>query len=418
MKETALIAPRTAVRDALRGVVSGALVLVACSGGADSVALAAAVAAESDRVGRSTRSRGHAIRAGAVVVDHGLQAGSDAVAERAAEQCRNLGLDPVIVRRVTVLAGKECKRKVRKRGECDESPCGISASEAVARDARYTALLDVAVETGAEAILLGHTLDDQAESVLLGLARGSGTRSLAAMAGESVRECDAGVEDHARHDPGSAANLLQGGRRGELVSVRLIRPFLAITRAQTEAACAAQGLEPWHDPTNALTGSTAPLRNRVRNEVMPQLSEVFGPGIVANLARTADLSRQDADALDGDAAEVCQEAIRREGHPTEGWEAPRFGSDLWIDVASVTGVPAAVRRRVIKQAISQLTGSTQITFAHVDAVDALVTRWCGQGETHLPTGATARRERGTIILSEGAHMPRKPPNQGEASARI
>jgi tRNA(Ile)-lysidine synthase len=137
---------RRAVRAALP---AEGLVLVALSGGPDSLALAAATAFEA------------AGRAGAVIVDHGLQAGSAAIAEAAAEQARSLQLDPVIVVAVTVGA--------------DGGP------EAAARAARYRALSEAAASLGASAVLLGHTLDDQAETVLLGLARGSGATSLQGM---------------------------------------------------------------------------------------------------------------------------------------------------------------------------------------------------------------------------------------------
>ncbi|MFC7880099.1 tRNA lysidine(34) synthetase TilS, partial [Isoptericola sp. NPDC057391] len=208
MADPALAAARAAVRAELGdlardgGLGPGGLVLVACSGGADSLALAAAAALEAPRVGRSVRSAGFAVRVGAVVVDHGMQPGSAAVAATAAARCRDLGLDPVLVRGVRVDAGP-----------------GSTGPEGAARTARYAALDAVAEETGAVAVLLGHTLDDQAESVLLGLARGSGARSLAGMP----------------------------RRRG-----RYRRPFLGLRRAQTEAVCAAVGADFWTDPTNLL----------------------------------------------------------------------------------------------------------------------------------------------------------------------
>ncbi|WP_129339874.1 tRNA lysidine(34) synthetase TilS, partial [Cellulomonas endophytica] len=238
----AVAAVRTAVRRGLADLPPGGLVLVACSGGADSLALAAATAFVAER----SRRRGPApgLRAGAVVVDHGLQAGSAAVAARAAEACRGLGLDPVEVVAV------------------DVAPVG--GPEGAARAARHAALADAAARHGAAAVLLGHTLDDQAEGVLLGLARGSGPRSLAGMP----------------------------ARRGVLR-----RPLLGLRRSQTAAACTALGLEPWQDPTNA-PGPGAPRRSRVRGEVLPVLEAVLGPGVVPALARSADASREAADALD------------------------------------------------------------------------------------------------------------------------
>ena len=187
--DPATAAVRVAVRATLSECAAGDLVLVACSGGADSLALAAAVAFEAPR---------RAVRAGAVVVDHGLVAGSAEVARRASEQCGALGLAPVSRATVDVLTG----------------PGGLEAS---ARDARHGALAEAAARHGARFVLLGHTLDDQAEQVLLGLARGSGARSLAGMPR---------ARDHVR------------------------RPLLGVSRDQTRASCVAQGLTWWDDPMN------------------------------------------------------------------------------------------------------------------------------------------------------------------------
>ncbi|MEN1976940.1 tRNA lysidine(34) synthetase TilS, partial [Cellulomonas olei] len=239
----AVAATRSAVAASVADLPDGARVLVACSGGPDSLALAAATAFVATAGGRGR------LRAGAVVVDHGLQPGSADVASRAAAACRRLGLDPVEVVAVDVT--------------------GPGGPEAAARAARTGALESAAGRLGAAAVLLGHTRDDQAEGVLLGLARGSGARSLAGMA--PVR------------------GLLR-------------RPLLAVTRAQTVAACAALGLDPWHDPTNAGAAPGDPRRSRVRAHVMPVLERELGPGVAAALARSAELLREDADALDALAA--------------------------------------------------------------------------------------------------------------------
>ncbi|GMA95380.1 hypothetical protein GCM10025881_22040 [Pseudolysinimonas kribbensis] len=210
--------------------------------GPDSLALAAAVAFEAPRAG---------VAAGAVVVDHGLQTGSARVAERAALQARDLGLDPVTVVRVEVGAA--------------------GGPEAAARDARYAALEQAARAAGADAVLLGHTLDDQAETVLLGLARGSGAASLQGMA------------------------PMNGLWR---------RPLLGIRRAQTRQACADAGLEPWHDPHNDDPGFA---RVRVRRNVLPVLERELGPGVAEALARTAEQLREDNEALDAFAGEVAED---------------------------------------------------------------------------------------------------------------
>ncbi|MFS0706264.1 tRNA lysidine(34) synthetase TilS, partial [Cellulomonas sp. 179-A 9B4 NHS] len=287
----AVAAVRTAVRRALADVPAGAAVLVACSGGADSLALAAGLASEARRRARA----GAPLVAGAVVVDHGLQAGSAAVADAAAAACRGLGLDPVHVVRVAVGAA--------------------GGPEAAARTARYAALDDVARRTGAVAVLLGHTLDDQAEGVLLALARGSGERALAGM--RPVR------------------GLLR-------------RPLLGVRRTATEDACAAEGLVPWHDPTNGRaadpTGDALPLRSRVRRDVLPLLEDVLGPGVAQALARTADALAESADALDGLADDLLRAADVGAGAATD---AGADGPVVVLDVPALAAAPPAVRRRAL-----------------------------------------------------------------------
>ena len=209
-------------------LAAGDLVLIACSGGADSMALAEAAAFEGPRWGAG-------IRVGAVIIDHGLQSGSAEVAARTAEVLTARGLEPVLVRRVEV--GR------------------AGGTEAAARDARYRAFEAAAAETGARAIALAHTLNDQAETVLLGLARGSGSRSLAGM--RAITE-------------------------GEKFSY--LRPFLNLTRSTTEAACEGAGIEFWQDPMN---DDEAYSRVRVRKNVLPALEAELGPGIAEALLATA-----------------------------------------------------------------------------------------------------------------------------------
>ncbi|MFE5334339.1 tRNA lysidine(34) synthetase TilS [Isoptericola sp. NPDC056573] len=360
--DPALAAARAAVRAELGDLARsgrltpGDLVLVACSGGADSLALAAAAALEAPRVGRSVRSPGFAVRVGAVVVDHGMQPGSAAVAATAAARARGLGLDPVLVRSVRVDAGP-----------------GSTGPEGAARSARYAALDDVAREAGAVAVLLGHTQDDQAESVLLGLARGSGARSLAGMP----------------------------RRRG-----RYRRPFLGLRRAQTEAVCAAVGVDFWTDPTNLLpvdgvdgvdgvAGADAPARTRVRAAVVPVLEDALGPGVVESLARTADQLRADADALDALAADLLSAAT-----------VPPAASEMVLDVGPLAEAHAALRRRALRSAALAVgcpPGAT--TARHVDALDALVVSWRGQGTVHLPGDARALRACGRLYLRPAEPHP-------------
>jgi len=312
---------RADVRRAVRGVLAdeapGALVLVALSGGPDSLALAAATAFEAPRAG---------LRAGAVVVDHGLQPGSADVAERAAGQARGLGLDPVLVRRVTV--------------------DGAGGPEAAARSARYAALDEAARASGAGSVLLGHTLDDQAETVLLGLARGSGAGSLQGMA---VR------------------------------SGRWVRPLLAVRRATTVAACADEGLDPWTDPHNA---DPAFARVRVRERVLPVLERELGPGVAEALARTADALREDDEALDRFADEVAEEL------------ADHAEAGISLDVRGLAVNPPALRQRLVRLAVHGEFGVT-LTRAQTLEVTRLVTDWHGQGAVHLP-GVTVVRTAGRL----------------------
>jgi len=329
-------AARLAVRTAVEDLPGGALVLVACSGGPDSLALAAAAAFALPRAG---------LRAGAVVVDHGLQEGSADVAARAAAQCRALGLDPVEVRRVEVGAA--------------------GGMEAAARDARYGALDEAAARLSAAAVLLGHTLDDQAETVLLGLARGSGARSLAGMA--------------------AARGILR-------------RPLLGMRRAQLLEVCAAAGLDPWHDPTN--TDPHGPRRSALRARVMPALAEVLGPGVPEALARTAAQLREDAEALDPLAARLLEDATRADDGAPRG-DGPREAAvGQRYDVATLAAEPPAIRRRTLRlAALAAGAGAGALSREHVLALDALVVAYRGQGPVALPDGARGQRERGMLILS-------------------
>jgi tRNA(Ile)-lysidine synthase len=287
-------------------------VLVALSGGPDSLALAAATAFVGPRLG---------IRAGAVIVDHQLQSGSDAVAERAAAQAAALGLAPVRVVRVTV---------------------GDSGGpEASARAARYDGLASVAAEVGAVAVLLGHTLDDQAETVLLGLARGSGSGSLQGMA--------------------PVAGLYR-------------RPLLGIPRSTTVQACADAGLEPWNDPHN---DDRRYARVRVRTNVLPALEAELGPGVAEALARTADQLREDEEAFATMIEEVAEEL------------AEFVDGGIALPVAALAANPAAVRQRLIRFVVQSEFG-VSLSRAHTLEVARLVTDWHGQGPVDVPGVVVAR----------------------------
>jgi tRNA(Ile)-lysidine synthase len=319
---------RLAVRRVLHDVLTASpdphpLVLAACSGGADSMALAAALAFEAPRLG---------VRAGAVTVDHGLQVGSEGRAQEVAVRLRALGLDPVDTVGVTV--GRQ------------------GGPEAAARDARYAALDATAERRGAAAVLLGHTRDDQAETVLLGLARGSGTRSLAGMAAVSGT----------------------GGRYR--------RPFLLLDRGTVRRGCLAQGITVWEDPHNQ---DPAYTRSRIRHEALPVLEKSLGKGVVEALARTAQLSRDDADALDQWAADA---------------EADVAGDDGSLDATRLYALPPAVRRRVLRRAAVAAGSPPGFLFArHIEEVDRLVTGWHGQKALNLPGGVAVLRANGRLFFT-------------------
>jgi tRNA(Ile)-lysidine synthase len=315
---SAVAATRLAVRTELATVPEGSVVLVGCSGGPDSLALAGAVGFEAPKLG---------LKAAGLVVDHALQPGSTAVAEAAAEQCRELGLDPVEVQTV----------RVARRG---------AGPEGAARSARYTALEDTAERLGAAVVLIGHTRDDQAEQVLLGLARGSGSRSLSGMP----------------------------RRRGLFV-----RPFIALSRSETEAACEAYGIEPWRDPHNE-----DPTFARVRARgFLRALEDELGPGIGAALARSAEMLREDADYLEDQAR-----ALR-----------PELGKGPW-SAARLAGLPRALRTRVWRLlAVEAGSGAGSLTAAHVESLDALLTSWHGQGPLHLPGRVSASRAGDQVTIT-------------------
>lgn len=317
---------RRAVREAFAAADLGhdELVLVGLSGGADSLALAAAAAFEAPRAG---------IRAGAVIVDHGLQDASSEIADRARQQAVVLGLAPVLVTRVEVA-----------------DPSDGGGPENAARDARRTAFAEALIETSATHLLLAHTLDDQAETVLLGLARGSGAASLHGMAADS------------------GATL---------------RPLLGIRRSTTRQACLDAGLAPWDDPHNS---DPSYARVRVRREVLPVLERELGPGVAEALARTAEQLREDADAFD----EMIEEVIEDICEPAE--------AGIAVSVGALEANPPALRNRIIRFVVFSEFG-VALERVHVLAITRLVTDWHGQKAIDLPGGIQASRSGGHIVFS-------------------
>ena len=327
--DPAVAAVRLAVRRSLSVLPGGSLTLAACSGGPDSLALATALAFEAPRLGQ---------RAGAVIVDHGLQPGSADQAARVSAVLREHDLDPV--------------HQVSVRVPGRTATAGYPGPEAAARQARYEAIEAAAVQCGAAAVFLGHTMDDQAETVLLGLARGSGARSLAGMSETSGR---------------------------------YRRPLLGLRREQTRAACAALGLQPWDDPHNTDPSFT---RVKVRHQLLPLMEDLLGPGITEALARTAARLRADADALDELTVQVSATLMC-------GWPEARS-----LDVAALAELPAAVRTRVLRHAaIAAGSPAGSLGSVHVGQMDALVTGWHGQQAADLPGGVSCGRRYGRLHFS-------------------
>jgi tRNA(Ile)-lysidine synthase len=313
----AVAAVRRGVRAALADTTPGDVVLVACSGGSDSLALLSATVFEGHKLG---------LRVIGATVDHGLQEQSAAVAASVVAQMAAMGADETV------------SARVRVEGD------GLGP-EAAARQARYAVLDQIAERYAAGLVLLGHTRDDQAETVLLGLARGSGGRSLAGM------------------------------RRGY---GRYRRPLLDVARDDTATACQVEGLTWWSDPHNDDPGYA---RVRVRRRVLPVLEAELGPGVAATLARTADQVRADMDLLD-DLAEAAYAEL--DGLP----------------VAELAARPGPIRTRVLRlAALAAGAPASELTYEHVLALDGLVTAWRGQRWIDLPGHLRAVRRDGRIELA-------------------
>ena len=309
---------RLTVRQALVNVNPGDHVVVAVSGGADSLLLAHCLVLEGKEL---------ALNIHAVVIDHQLQENSAEIALQAKNAVTELGVNSSTIIRVDV---------IKKDG-----------LEADARRARYAALEHYAGEIKAKAIFLGHNQDDLAESVLLGLSQGSGTKSLAGMA------------------------TLDG---------IYIRPFLTLSRAEILAACDEVGINFWSDPHNDDERFT---RVKIRKKLLPMLEAEIGPGIKEALARSARIFREDSDALDA----LTDEIYASLANPTS------------IEISRLEQLPIALRKRVILRALASL-GATRISSEQLGWVEALVSQWHVQKEVALPAGVTARRESGRLALSK------------------
>lgn len=304
------------IRKSVKPWVSGETILFGCSGGTDSMALAAALLKESNNS-----------KIIPVVVDHGLQSNSAEIAAQTVAKLKELGYSEVATARANV-----------------EVTDGLEAS---ARRARYLIFKQFIDSYQPKYFMLAHTLNDQAESVLLGLARGSGARSLSGMA---------------------------------TVNNIFVRPLLKNTRAQTAAACIEAGIKVWDDPHNL---DERFARVKVRRNLLPIFEENLGPGITEALARTADLLRDDADALDDFANQYFSQADASN-----------------LDVAELERLPKAIRTRVLRLAIYKAGApSGMLSADHIASAEALISDWHGQKEVSLPGNVKLSRISGRITLS-------------------
>ena len=308
---------RLAVRNCLTSNTKpGQKLLIAVSGGADSLALAAACEFEAKKLG---------LKIAAAVIDHSLQKDSDKVAAQTAKTLAALGFEEVVVKKIAV--GK------------------AGGPEAAARTARYTALETIRQKTKSNFVVLGHTASDQAETVLLGLVRGSGSKSLSGMSEKT------GV---------------------------LLRPLLGIERATTEAFCKDSGIKYWSDPQNK---DEKFLRVMIRKHVLPFLEKQLGGSVAASLVRTSDQLREDNTYLESQADKSFKKY------------AKVSGSGISFDAKALEKLPAAILNRVIKKALDGFGSESSRT--HVLAVSDLVLSWHGQKPLALP-GVRVVRKGNTI----------------------
>lgn len=317
---------QNAVQNLLKDLDPGDLVLVGCSGGADSLALVWTTSVVGKRL---------ELKTGAVIVDHQLISESNDVAHNAKKQCEELGIEKVIIKKVEVNQTNE----------------GL---EAAARIARYEAFENVLHETNAKVILLAHTQDDQAETVLMRLTRGSGAKSLSGMSA---------------------------------ISGKYLRPFLHLRKKIVHDSLDLIGMKAWQDPANF---DNQYLRVKVRQELMPKLIEVLGEGAISSLDKTSQLLRLDNQALDELAQQFVdvQDDVKKNG----------------LKVKELENLPEAIRTRVLKIcAVASGVHPGPFSFEHIEAIDALVKNWHGQGNIDLPGFIQATRVDGSLRFISSKH---------------
>ena len=317
---------QNALQNLLKEFDAGDYVLVGCSGGADSLALVWTTLVVGKRL---------ELKVGAIIVDHQLIPESNDVALNAKKQCEELGIQEVIIKKVNVEHNHE----------------GL---EAAARIARYEAFENVLHETNAQAILLAHTQDDQAETVLMRLTRGSGAKSLSGMA---------------------------------QVSGKYLRPFLHLRKKLVHDSLDLIGLKAWQDPANT---DNQFLRVKVRHELMPKIVEVLGESAISSLDKTSQLLRLDNQALE----ELAQQFF----------ESQKDVKTKGLEISELEKLPEAIRTRVLRIfAIASGVHPGPFSFEHIEAIDALVKNWHGQGNVDLPGFIQATRVDGSLRFVASKH---------------
>ena len=271
-----------------------------------------------------------------------------------ADRCVALGLDPVRVRAIDVP---------------DSRGIGV---EAAAREARYHAIVDACSD--ASAVLLAHTKNDQAETVIIGLLRSAGLDAVCGMNGSFIRD-----------------------------GVRFLRPWLNVTREETTGICEDLRLAWWDDPTNGPDvgdsggneplSANYPLRSRIRHDLMPYLASFAGSDVVSKLALGARLAEDDRAYLDDVAQRVCEQGVTVNN------------GEIIIDVRALQSQDIAIRRR----------GDCALAcrsrhFVHgtaVEGIDRLICDWHGQKGVNLPSGYSAYRQKHVIrVCQDGGHANR------------
>ena len=314
------------------------LVLVACSGGRDSLALTALSSIV-------CASRG--LRCGVVIVDHHIQPNSTQVAGEAAKRCIQAGINEKYVFIKSV--------QVKDSGEGEES---------AARFARYEAIIEVAKIQNATVVLLAHTANDQAETVLIGLKDSAGLEAVAGMKAVTLRQ-----------------------------NVRFARPLIELTRNQTTGICEDLGISWWDDPTNGDTSAqnlelceNYPLRSRIRHTLMPYISRFLQADMVTILSRGADFAQDDLDYINSKVDEAYETIL----------QANEKSQEIVLDAKKLAQYHPSIRRRVIARALTALL--LRFGASHIKAIDELCVNWHGQKPISLPNHYEALRHARNIVI--------------------